>query len=177
MTNVLRKNLFNKPSYFIATGCGCGLAPKGPGTVGTLWAWAFYLFVNQYVDKYFWVGLIVAMFLIGVYVSNVVEKETGKKDLSAIVIDEIVAFWIILVMLPHSDDFSHNFLTVFFSDAVIQIMAFFFFRFFDILKPWPVSIAENQFNGGVAVMLDDLVAAFLTLIILSLISKVVYFSL
>ncbi len=152
--------LLAHPAHFMALGFGSGLAVVGPGTVGTLWAWAFYVIMDYCLATPQIAGVILVSLLMGWWACTVTADHMGVSDPSSIVWDEIVAFWIILlVWMP--------------AGFGGQCMAFVLFRFFDIAKPGPVGWCDRLFKGGgyrggFGIMLDDLVAAFLTLLVLAL---------
>ena len=91
-----------------------------------------------------------------------------KKDASEIVIDEIVAFWLILFFLPRWDESLSTAQAIEYSYLFIQIQAFVIFRLFDIFKPWPTNIIDRKVRGGLGIMLDDIIAAFQTLFVLAI---------
>ena len=99
------------------------------------------------------------------------QKEIGKDDPSEIVIDEIVAIWFVLLFVPSSLENSLIIYSVEFTDFFYQLAAFIMFRFFDIIKPWPVNLVDSKIKGGFGIMFDDVVAGFQTLIVLSIFFK------
>jgi phosphatidylglycerophosphatase A len=152
--------MWSHPAHLLAMGFGSGLSPKAPGTVGTLWAWAAYELL-QWVLSPFEIGLLIALSIpVGWWTCTVTAQHMQVQDPGAIVWDEIVAFWLILwVWMP-----------VGFGG---QCVAFVLFRFFDAVKPGPVGWADSHFHGlgwrgGWGIMFDDLVAAFCTLLCISL---------
>jgi phosphatidylglycerophosphatase A len=152
--------LLAHPAHFIALGGGSGLAPIAPGTVGTLWAWLAFLLLDLFLAPMALAGVIAAALLIGWWACTVTARNMGLADSSHIVWDEVVAFWIVLwLLLPAS--------------LAWQALAFALFRFFDAVKFGPMAWADRQFKGfgprgGFGIMLDDLLAAFCTLLVLSL---------
>ena len=98
------KLLFKHPAYFIAFGCGSGFSRYAPGTVSTLWAWAFFLVFDTLFTFNFWIFLLLISFALGIWASSYTTKKLNKNDPSEIVIDEIVSFWVILVLLPSTSD-------------------------------------------------------------------------
>jgi phosphatidylglycerophosphatase A len=152
--------LLAHPAHFMALGFGAGLSRVGPGTVGTLWAWAVYLLLSLVLGTAQMAGLILASLLLGVWACARTASHMGVADPSAIVWDEIVAFWLVLlVWMP--------------AGLMGQLMAFGLFRYFDIVKPGPISWADRAFKreglwGGFGIMLDDVLAAFFTLLVLAL---------
>jgi len=146
------------PWHLIALGCGSGLPRIAPGTWGTLLAWLLYLRLDQSLSPRAWWLLVVAMLAIGAVAAQITGRRLGAADSGHIVIDEIVAFWIVLLMLPQGA--AHGGLTL--------IAAFVLFRFFDVVKPPPIRALDARLKNGVGVMADDLVAAFYTLLTLAI---------
>jgi phosphatidylglycerophosphatase A len=134
--------LLGHPAHFFALGFGSGLAPKAPGTFGTLVAFPlFWLLPGN------WMGLaiITAAFLSGIYVCSVAGKNLGVVDHGSIVWDEIVAMLLVLhFVAPSAPDW---------------LAAFVLFRLFDIWKPFPIRQLDLRIKNGFGVMLDDLLAA------------------
>ena len=152
--------MWSHPAHVLAMGFGSGLSPKAPGTVGTLWAWASYELMTLFLTTSD-IGLLIALSLpVGWWVCTVTAQHMQVQDPSAIVWDEIVAFWLILWLWMPVGLWG-------------QFVAFVLFRFFDAVKPGPVGWADRHFHGlgwrgGWGIMLDDLVAAFCTLLCISL---------
>ncbi len=138
---------------WLALGFGSGLSPIAPGTVGTLLAWIAWLLAAPHlseVARLIAIGLALAA---GPWACARTADSLGVADHGAIVWDEIVAFWIILAVLPASFSW--------------QLAGFILFRFFDIVKPQPMRWADTHIKGGIGVMADDLLAAFCTLFVLA----------
>lgn len=146
------------PWHMIALGAGSGLPRAAPGTWGTLLGWLLFQQVDQAFDPWSRWLLVAAMLLIGGYAAQITGRRLGAADSGHIVIDEIVAFWIVLLLLP--------------GDAArggwLLVAAFVLFRFFDIVKPPPIRALDARLKNGAGVMLDDLVAAFYTLFVLAI---------
>jgi phosphatidylglycerophosphatase A len=144
--------LWSHPAHFIALGFGAGLAPVVPGTFGTLLAlpiaWALHAVGNDLL----FVGVIVALLIVGVWASQVTGRHLGAADHGAIVIDEVAAFLLVLFFVDEK--------------PLWQIYAFLLFRVFDIVKPPPAGYVDRAIKNGVGVMLDDLLAAAYTLLVL-----------
>ena len=152
--------MWSHPAHAMAMGFGAGLSPRAPGTVGTLWAWAAYVWLSLWLTPGQF-GLLIAVSLpLGWWACTVTADHMQVHDPSAIVWDEIVAFWLVLwLWMP--------------AGLWAQAAAFALFRAFDALKPGPVGWADRRFHGpgwrgGFGILLDDLVAAFCTLLVLSL---------
>ncbi len=152
--------MWSHPAHVLAMGFGSGLSPKAPGTVGTLCAWASFDLMTLFMSATD-IGLLIALSLpIGWWTCTVTAQHMQVQDPSAIVWDEIVAFWLILWLWMPVGLWG-------------QFIAFVLFRFFDAVKPGPVGWADRHFHGlgwrgGWGIMFDDLVAAFCTLLCISL---------
>jgi phosphatidylglycerophosphatase A len=146
------------PWHLIALGAGSGLPRAAPGTWGTLIAWLLFLRLDQSLGPWSWWLLVAVMLAVGAYAAQVTGSRLGVADSSHIVIDEIVAFWIVLLVLPGSAA----------QGGMLLVAAFALFRFFDIVKPPPIRALDARFKNGVGVMADDLVAALYTLFVLSI---------
>jgi phosphatidylglycerophosphatase A len=157
------------PAHWIALGFGSGLAPRAPGTVGTLWAWALYLILDRWLvpGPIAWAGVLVASFWVGWWACTRTAQHLAVADPGAIVWDEVLAFWLVLwIWMP--------------AGFWAQALAFVLFRFFDAVKPPPVGWADRRYKlqpgqaigwrQGFGILFDDLVAAFCTLLVLSLLS-------
>lgn len=152
--------MLSHPAHMIALGFGAGLAPKAPGTVGTLWAWATWLVLQNFLSPASQ-GLLIALSVpLGWWACTLTARHMGIADPGAIVWDEFIAMWLILwLVLP--------------TGFVGQLMAFALFRFFDAAKPGPVAWADQLFKGfgwrgGWGILFDDLVAAACTLLVIAL---------
>lgn len=138
---------------FFAFGFGSGLAPKAPGTVGTLAAIPVAVVLKLLPVSVFW-PLLVLSFLAGIWLCGVTSDRLGQHDPGGIVWDEMVAYWLVVAFVP--------------LHWAWLAAAFILFRLFDILKPWPIRRVEKRFGGGLGIMLDDIVAALYALVILRL---------
>jgi len=138
----------------LATGLGVGYSPVAPGTLGTLIAIPVYYFLSNILSPIYEITL-VGFFFLSVWISENAERFYGKKDDQKIVIDEIIGFLITMLWVPQT--------------LLFVIIGFFLFRFFDILKPFPIRHLEKGFKGGFGVVLDDVVAGVYGNIILHLI--------
>lgn len=149
--------LFSHPAHFIACGFGSGLAPRAPGTVGTLAGWALFPLLAAVLDDTAFLLLLGACFVVGVAAAERTGKALGAADHGAIVWDEMVAIWLVLLLTPKT--------------LIWQTAAFALFRCFDIFKPPPIRWADRRIKGGFGVMLDDLIAAGYSLLALALLSR------
>ncbi len=137
------------PVHFLALGLGSGLVPKAPGTFGTLIAVPLVVLLWP-VSTVAYVAVIVAMFILGVGICHYTAGRLGGTDHPAIVWDEIVGYMITLIAAQNS--------------IPLLVIGFLLFRFFDIVKPWPISWLDKHVHGGFGIMLDDAVAGLLSLL-------------
>ena len=149
---------FSHPAHVIAFGFGSGLSPRAPGTAGTLAAWPIGWIAAGVMPPALFAALIVFLFGVGVWACSVTGRHLGVEDHPAMVVDEMVAFLLVLAILPR--------------DLSWQAAAFVLFRAFDIVKPAPIDWFERRFHGGFGVMFDDLLAAGYTLLMLALLKRV-----
>lgn len=146
------KMLLN-PAHCLSLGFGSGLAPKMPGTLGTLVGVLLFVLLPQMDWKIYLVITVVA-FVAGILLCDYTAKALNVHDHPAIVWDEIVGYLITMFMVP--------------GDWMWIVIGFILFRIFDILKPWPISIADKKVPGGLGIMLDDVIAAIFSLIIIQI---------
>jgi phosphatidylglycerophosphatase A len=151
--------LRSHPAHLIALGLGAGLIRPGPGTWGTVVGWALYVALLGVLDlpQLTLILIGVAGLGVGTWAAHRAGADLGREDAGEIVIDEIVAFWWVLVLLPQT---GHAW--------ELQAVAFLLFRLFDIAKPAPISWLERRWRNALGVMLDDLMAAVYTLLVIAL---------
>lgn len=145
--------LFAHPAHFIAFGFGAGLARSAPGTVGTLMAFPLFWVLHPRMADPWFVALLAGLFAVGVWACDRTGRDLGVHDHGGMVFDEVVAFLLVLFMLPQ--------------DLGWQVAGFLLFRLFDIVKPIPIRYYDRTVRNGFGVMLDDLIAAFYALIVLA----------
>ena len=156
-------------SWIVTTWFGSGLLPKAPGTWGSLAAIPFAVIISVYTCPYALLSGIIALFFIGIWTSDKVEKSTKTKDPGFIVVDEVVGQWIALLPLP----FLYNIIypgSYHLYFAIISAFAFITFRIFDIWKPWPANYADKNVHGGYGIMLDDVIAGMYALLVTSILT-------
>ncbi|HET9013002.1 MAG TPA: phosphatidylglycerophosphatase A [Gemmatimonadaceae bacterium] len=149
--------MMSHPAHQLSFGFGSGLVRPAPGTWGTLFAWLVFVVIDPWLSDPAWAGVIVATFLLGAAAAQRTGKALGRPDHGSIVIDEIVAFWLVLWLLP--------------AGVFTQAVAFVGFRVFDILKPPPIRAVDRRYKNGLGVMLDDLLAAFYTLLAAAVLTR------
>ncbi|GLS82836.1 phosphatidylglycerophosphatase A [Paraferrimonas haliotis] len=146
--NPIDKLSLKNPIHFLALGFGSGLAPKAPGTFGTLAALPlFYLMMDLPLIGYLAITALVCG--AGVYICDRASKDMGVHDHGAIVWDEIAGLLITFILLP--------------SGWIWWLIGFALFRLFDIVKPWPIRWLDAKVHGGFGIMVDDIIAGFFAL--------------
>lgn len=155
------------PAHWIALGFGSGLSRVAPGTAGTLWAWVAFLVLSHWLDDARWAWVIGLSLPVGWWACTVTARNLRVLDPGSVVWDEVLAFWLVLwLVMP--------------AGLLAQCVAFALFRFFDAVKPGPVGWADGLFHhvdpatdsyawvkAGLGIMLDDLVAAGCTLLVIA----------
>lgn len=171
------KWVFQTAGRTLAFGFGSGLSPIAPGTAGTLWAWAAFLLGEYFLSTEDFLWIIGGGILLGCWVCGHASEELGKRDFGGIVLDEILAFWLVLIIIMPTN-------------LWMQGLAFLLFRFFDAVKPGPIGMIDRHFKDqtvssqthssiaeilwrGFGIMVDDLMAAFCTLLIIALLQAVI----
>ncbi len=137
----------------LATGFYTGYLPKAPGTWGTLVAFPIHFLLIRLSPTHYYISLAV-IFVVAVVTAGGAEKIVDTGDPGIVVIDEIIGMLIGLIGLPLK--------------AAPLIIAFFVFRFFDILKPFPVGWVDSRLHGGLGIVLDDVLAGIYTLIVMQI---------
>lgn len=156
--------LFSHPAHVVSFGFGSGLFPYAPGTIATLWAWVIFLMIDPFMTDLAWAVLIVGGFALGVMACTITGRALGQVDASSMVWDEIIAFWLVLWILPKASDPAGIHAMGHVPEWLIEGTGFLLFRFFDIVKPPPIRAIDRLSRDGWGVMLDDLVAAAYTLL-------------
>ncbi|PML77717.1 phosphatidylglycerophosphatase A [Enterovibrio norvegicus] len=152
MSNPISKIRLSNPIHLLATGFGAGLSPWVPGTMGTLAAVPFYLLMASLSPTLLIVAIVLGS-AVGIYLCERTSSDMGVHDHGSIVWDEFIGFWITMLLVPVTD-----WQTV--------LAGFVIFRFFDMVKPWPISWLDKQVHGGVGIMLDDIVAGLMSMVAL-----------
>ena len=148
-----RAALFGSPASFLALGAGAGLAPRAPGTFGTLAGVPLLLLLPA--DPRAQLLLVALLFAVGVWCCGRCARALGVHDHGAIVWDEIVGFLLVMVAIPLTP-----------ASVVLGVLAF---RLFDVWKPWPIGTIDRRVHGGFGIMLDDVLAAVYATIALRLV--------
>lgn len=157
--------MWSHPAHIVALGFGSGLAPRAPGTAGTLFAWAAWAWLIPDMSDGVRALWLLAAAAIAWWACTVTARHLAAADPQAIVVDEVIAFWIVLWLLTPAS-------------FAAQAAAFVLFRIFDAAKPGPVAWADQLWKRrgggrpigpaeGFGIVFDDLVAALCTLIVIA----------
>jgi phosphatidylglycerophosphatase A len=136
-------SILREPVHFFAFGFGAGLSPKAPGTVGTLVAVPIVVLVMHFGWQAHVIFTIAAT-LCGIYICGESARRLQVHDHAGIVWDEITGYSVTMLAAP--------------ANWPWLLAGFALFRFFDIVKPWPIREADHSLSGGLGIMLDDIIA-------------------
>lgn len=148
----LPKPSLSNPIHMLAFGLGSGLSPKAPGTFGTLAALPIYWWLLADLAPWLFALVVLISFVAGVYICEKTSQDLGVHDHGGIVIDEWVGMWITLFLVPKG--------------LIWMLIGFALFRFFDIIKPWPIKWLDQHVKGGFGIMIDDVLAGVMAWAIL-----------
>ena len=153
----------SNPMHLAAVGFGSGLAPVAPGTFGTLAAIPlFYLLAMLSIEWY--IGVLIVTSFAGFWLCDVTTKAMGVHDHKSIVWDEFVGYWItMLPVLTMTPSIANNVAI----PTVWVVVGFILFRFFDVIKPFPISWLDKKVDGGFGIMIDDIVAGIFAALVLA----------
>lgn len=143
--------LLRDPGHLLALGFGSGLAPRAPGTFGTLAAIPVYLLCAQ-LPLAAYLLVVIFAFVLGVYLCGRTARALGVHDHPGIVWDEVVGYLLTMALAPPG--------------WLWVVMGFACFRLFDVWKPWPIRVLDNSVHGGLGIMLDDLLAGLVAGLVL-----------
>ncbi len=158
MSKLPPRAVFRDPVLLLAFGFGAGLAPKAPGTAGTLMAIPLYLGLSQFPQPVY-LAAVVLVILAGIWICGSASVRLGTHDHPGIVWDEFAGY--LVTMIPASGSW------------ISLLAGFILFRLFDIWKPWPIRMADKNITGGAGIMLDDLLAGIPAAVGVGLIARFV----
>jgi len=150
----LAKLSLANPVHFLALGFGSGLAPKAPGTFGTLAALPLYWLMMD-LSLTLFIAITAIITVVGFWICDKAANDMQVHDHGAIVWDEVAGMLITMIAAPVS--------------LLSLVIGFALFRFFDILKPWPIKLLDRHVKGGFGIMIDDVLAGVFAAICLQLI--------
>ena len=158
-----------KINVLISTFFGYGYLTSIPGTVAsfvtTIFIYIAFEILN-YTDLKFSLILFVILFFYSFYAVKDSESEFKNKDPRQIVIDEVLGQAMPLILLLYLNETNQLSLQI----EIYYILSFLFFRFFDIIKPFPVSYFDKNFKNYFGIIMDDIMAGFYTILVIYLIS-------
>ena len=140
-----------KPYDILASRGGIGLIPFAPGTFGSIFAWIAFILISHFVNMLI---LTIVIIILSIWICEKVSKDLFEKDHKSIVIDELAGMWVALLPVIYFAS-SQN------ERIAYAILALVFFRFFDILKPFPVSYFDQKYKNGFGIVFDDIIAGIL----------------
>lgn len=150
-------SVWRNPLHFIAFGFGAGAIPFAPGTFGTLVAIPFYLLFSL-LPLSAYIVLVVLIMFASMWLCDRVSREINIHDHQGMCLDEIVGYLVTMIAAPHG--------------WIWIMLGFALFRLFDIWKPWPIAYIDEHVDGGVGMILDDVLAGIYSLIILQLLHRI-----
>lgn len=139
------------PVLFLAFGFGSGLAPRAPGTFGTLAAVPLLWLALLWLGPWTFTALTVAISAVGIWLCGAASRKLGVHDHGGIVWDEFAGLFVTALPVVFG-------LAASLSLPVALLLAFAWFRLFDVWKPWPIRLLDARVHGGLGIMLDDLLA-------------------
>lgn len=145
--------LLARPLNLLAFGFGAGLSPVAPGTAGTVLGVIVYWPLSSLPLEWYLAGTFL-LFALGIPICGGCARDLGVHDHPGIVWDEVVGFLVTMIAVPN------HWLWI--------VAGFALFRIFDILKPWPIRLIDQQVRGGIGIMLDDILAGLYALALLQL---------
>ncbi len=137
------RQILTDPVMLLAFGFGSGLSKYAPGTMGTLVAVPLYLLLIKAGFVVF-LAVTLSTCLLGIWICSIAANRLGEHDFSGIVWDEVAGYLVTMSFVP-------------FSWPAVAF-GFVLFRFFDIVKPWPIKWLDRHISGGIGIMIDDIVA-------------------
>ena len=145
------------PFQFVATLGGIGMLPKAPGTFGSIAAWVIFVYLSHFISMINMLILTILFLILSIWICNKASKDLENKDHKSIVIDELVGMWIALlpVLVIANSQYERT---------VYALAALILFRFFDILKPFPISYFDKNYKNGFGIVIDDAISGLLAVI-------------
>ena len=139
-------------THWLAFGLGSGLASKAPGNFGTVAALPIWWLLLHDMPLLPYLGVLLSGFAFGVYLCQRTSDDLGVHDHPGIVWDEWIGLWITYILVPSGWEWI--------------VAGFVLFRFFDILKPWPIKWLDQKVHGGFGIMIDDVLAGIFAWVVI-----------
>ena len=145
------------PFHFAATLGGIGMVPIAPGTFGSITAWIIFVYLSHFISMINMLILTITFFILSIWICSEASKDLENKDHKSIVIDELVGMWIALlpVLVIANSQYERT---------VYALSALILFRFFDILKPFPISYFDKNYKNGFGIVIDDVISGLMAII-------------
>ena len=145
------------PFHFAATLGGIGMVPIAPGTFGSITAWIIFVYLSHFISMINMLILTILFFILSIWICSEASKDLENKDHKSIVIDELVGMWIALlpVLVIANSQYERT---------VYALHALILFRFFDILKPFPISYFDKNYKNGFGIVIDDVISGLIAII-------------
>ena len=145
------------PFHFAATLGGIGMVPIAPGTFGSITAWIIFVYLSHFISMINMLILTITFSILSIWICSEASKDLENKDHKSIVIDELVGMWIALlpVLVIANSQFER---------IVYALAALILFRFFDILKPFPISYFDKNYKNGFGIVIDDVISGLIAII-------------
>ena len=145
------------PFHFVATLGGIGMLPIAPGTFGSITAWIIFVYLSHFISMINMLILTILFFILSIWICSEASKDLENKDHKSIVIDELVGMWIALlpVLVIANSQYERT---------VYALAALILFRFFDILKPFPISYFDKNYKNGLGIVIDDVISGLIAII-------------
>ena len=145
------------PFHFAATLGGIGMVPIAPGTFGSITAWIIFVYLSHFISMINMLILTITFFILSIWICSEASKDLENKDHKSIVIDELVGMWIALlpVLVIANSQYERT---------VYALAALILFRFFDILKPFPISYFDKNYKNGFGIVIDDVISGLIAII-------------
>ena len=145
------------PFHFAATLGGIGMVPIAPGTFGSITAWIIFVYLSHFISMINMLILTITFFILSIWICSEASKDLENKDHKSIVIDELVGMWIALlpVLVIANSQYERT---------VYALAALILFRFFDILKPFPISYFDKNYKNGLGIVIDDVISGLIAII-------------
>ena len=156
---------FLKNNRLIVTLFSIGYFKPAPGTIGSFISLIILFLISNFVSYgifilLFFILIIISNYSIKLYIENIKEKDAPE-----IIIDEFLGCYLIVIFFPYFDKINI---------ILLYFISFIVFRFFDILKIYPINLIDKNFKNPLGIILDDLIAALYTIITLFIFSIYVY---
>ncbi len=152
----------NKISQIFSTLFFIGYAKWAPGTVGSFFSLIIIIFLHNIVNKNEFIILFICILLMATICIKIYSKSVNNHDAKEIIIDEFLGIYLIIIFSYDFEIFNNEFIKI--------LLILFFFRIFDIIKPFPANWIDKNLKNSYGIILDDIVAGIYTIITLALIN-------